>query len=206
MGLHQAIYEKTGYEMKYIRPPKGEYSERSLDATNKLGYTTVMWTFGYMDYDENKQKGTEYAKKIILDNLHNGEIMLLHGNSKDNANVLDEIIKRAKAEGYEFKSLDEFERQVVKIKKRRNKLERILEMPIEVTTSNPKITILGFSELLIENFKGIIEYEDYLIKINTFIGIVIIEGDKLNLNQITENDVSVNGEIEKIYFEPAEED
>ncbi len=79
-------------------------------------------------------------------------------------------------------------------------------MPIEVTTSNPKITILGFSELLIENFKGIIEYEDYLIKINTFIGIVIIEGDKLNLNQITENDVSVNGEIEKIYFEPAEED
>lgn len=206
MGLHQAIYEKTGYEMKYIRPPKGEYSERSLDATNKLGYTTVMWTFGYMDYDENKQKGTEYAKKIILDNLHNGEIMLLHGNSKDNANVLDEIIKSAKAEGYEFKSLDEFERQVVKIKKRRNKLERILEMPIEVTTSNPKITILGFSELLIENFKGIIEYEDYLIKINTFIGIVIIEGDKLNLNQITENDVSVNGEIEKIYFEPAEED
>lgn len=79
-------------------------------------------------------------------------------------------------------------------------------MPIEVTTSNPKITILGFSELLIENFKGIIEYEDYLIKINTFIGIVIIEGDKLNLNQITENDISVNGEIEKIYFEPAEED
>lgn len=79
-------------------------------------------------------------------------------------------------------------------------------MPIEVTTSNPKITILGFSELLIENFKGIIEYGDYLIKINTFIGIVIIEGDKLNLNQITENDVSVNGEIEKIYFEPAEED
>ena len=110
MGLHQAIYEKTGYEMKYIRPPKGEYSERSLDATNKLGYTTVMWTFGYMDYDENKQKGTEYAKKIILDNLHNGEIMLLHGNSKDNANVLDEIIKSAKAGGYEFKSLDEFER------------------------------------------------------------------------------------------------
>ena len=110
MGLHQAIYEKTGYEMKYIRPPKGEYSERSLDATNKLGYTTVMWTFGYMDYDENKQKGTEYAKKIILDNLHNGEIMLLHGNSKDNANILDEIIKSAKAEGYEFKSLDEFER------------------------------------------------------------------------------------------------
>ena len=69
-----------------------------------------MWTFGYLDFDENVQKGTEYAKKIVLDNLHNGEIMLLHGNSKDNANALDSIIKEAKTEGYEFKSLDEFER------------------------------------------------------------------------------------------------
>ena len=110
MKLHQSIYEKTGYEMKYIRPPKGEYSERTLAVTKELGYTNVMWTFGYLDYDENNQKGTEYAKKIILDNLHNGEIMLLHGNSKDNANVLDSVIKEAKAEGYEFKSLDEFEK------------------------------------------------------------------------------------------------
>ena len=110
MKLHQAVYEKTGYEMKYIRPPKGEYSQRTLAVTKELGYTNVMWTFGYLDYDENAQKGTEYAQKIVLDNLHNGEIILLHGNSKDNANALDGIIKNAKNEGYEFKSLDEFER------------------------------------------------------------------------------------------------
>ena len=110
MKLHQAVYEKTGYEMKYIRPPKGEYGQRTLAVTKELGYTNVMWTFGYLDYDENAQKGTEYAQKIVLDNLHNGEIILLHGNSKDNANALDGIIKNAKNEGYEFKSLDEFER------------------------------------------------------------------------------------------------
>ena len=109
MKLHQSIYEKFGYEMKYIRPPKGEYSERTLAVTKQLGYTNVMWTFGYLDYDENNSKGIQYAQKIILDNLHNGEIMLLHGNSKDNAEVLDSVIKQAKADGYEFKSLDEFE-------------------------------------------------------------------------------------------------
>ena len=37
--------------------------------------------------------------------------MLLHATSKDNANILDEVIKKAKEEGYEFKSLDEFERE-----------------------------------------------------------------------------------------------
>ena len=110
MKLHQAIYEKTGYEMKYMRPPKGEFNERTLKKTQELGYKTVMWSFAYFDWDEKKQGREEYGKKKIMDNLHNGEIMLLHGNSKDNANALDSIIKEAKAEGYEFKSLDEFER------------------------------------------------------------------------------------------------
>lgn len=109
MDLHTAVYEKFGYEMKYIRPPKGEYSERTIDYTNTLGYKTIMWSFAYDDWDENKQGREEYGKKKILDNLHNGEVMLLHGTSKDNSNILDACIKEIKAQGYEFKSLDEFE-------------------------------------------------------------------------------------------------
>ena len=109
MDLHQVISEKYNYEMKYIRPPKGEFSEKSLDATNRLGYKTVMWSFAYEDWNENKQPDEEKAKKMILDNLHNGEIMLLHGNSKTNTNILKSVIKEAKSMKYEFRSLDEFE-------------------------------------------------------------------------------------------------
>ena len=109
MDLHQAIYEKFGYEMKYIRPPMGEFSERTLKLTQNLGYKTVMWSFAYQDWNEDKQPDEETAKQKILDNLHNGEIMLLHGNSKTNTNILDAVIKEAKNLGYEFKSLDEFE-------------------------------------------------------------------------------------------------
>ena len=108
MNLHQTIKEKIGYEMKYIRPPKGEFSERTLKITNSLGYKTVMWSFAYEDWNEDNQPDEEKAKKKILDNLHNGEIMLLHGNSKTNTDILDSIIKEAKNMGYEFKSLDEF--------------------------------------------------------------------------------------------------
>ena len=109
MDLHTILYEKTGYEMKYIRPPKGEYSEFVLKKCNELGYKTVMWSFAYDDWDENKQNRTEYGKEKILSNLHNGEIMLLHGTSKDNMEILDECIKEIKNEGYLIKSLDEFE-------------------------------------------------------------------------------------------------
>ena len=37
--------------------------------------------------------------------------MLLHATSKDNSNILDYCIKEIKNMGYEFKSLDEFEKQ-----------------------------------------------------------------------------------------------
>lgn len=110
MNLHTTIYEKFNYEMKYIRPPKGEYSEKSVSYCNNLGYTTVMWSFAYDDWDESKQGREDYAKKKILDNIHNGAVILLHGNSKDNTNILDYCIKEIKNMGYEFATLDEFKK------------------------------------------------------------------------------------------------
>ena len=61
-------------------------------------------------WEENKQGREDYAKTKIYDNLHNGEIMLLHATSKDNSNILDEVIKEIKNQGYEFRSLNEFVR------------------------------------------------------------------------------------------------
>lgn len=108
MNLHTAIYEKFGYEMKYMRPPKGEYSERSLDLIRKLGYIPVMWSFAYADWDEAKQPSEQEGINKIINNIHNGEIMLLHATSKTNMKILDSVIRQIKEMGYEFKSLDEF--------------------------------------------------------------------------------------------------
>ena len=109
MKLHQAVYEKYNYEMRYIRPPKGEFSERTLKKCEDLGYKTVMWSFAYCDWDENKQPTIEEGKKKIVDNFHPGEIILLHSNSKTNSEILADIIDEARNQGYEFKTLDEFE-------------------------------------------------------------------------------------------------
>ena len=62
-------------------------------------------------------------------------------------------------------------------------------------------TITGFDEILIENFKGIIEYEDFFIRISTEIGIININGFNLKLNQMTDNDIEVSGKIENLDFE-----
>ena len=107
-NLHTAVYQKYNYEMKYIRPPMGEFSQRTLSIIKNLGYTTTMWSLAYDDWDENKQGRESYAKSKIISNIHNGAIVLLHANSVDNCNVLDTCIKEIKEMGYEFKSLDEF--------------------------------------------------------------------------------------------------
>ena len=108
MKLHQIIYEKYGYEMKYIRPPKGEFSEKTLNLCKNLGYKTVMWSFAYVDWEDNNQPSHNEAMDKILSNLHNGEIMLLHATSKTNSEIMSEMIKKVQEEGYEFRSLDEF--------------------------------------------------------------------------------------------------
>lgn len=80
-------------------------------------------------------------------------------------------------------------------------VSKFLEIPREVISDVPKITVTGFDEILIENFKGILEYEDYFARISTSIGIVNINGFNLKLNQMTDDDISVSGRIENLDFE-----
>ena len=87
------------------------------------------------------------------------------------------------------------------MKNRFSKINEFLEMPEEITTNKPKITILGFEELVIENYKNILEYEEIFIKINTYIGAININGFNLRLKEMTGDDIMVFGKIDSIDFE-----
>ena len=89
----------------------------------------------------------------------------------------------------------------MKKKKQTNRVNKLLELPKEVYSNEPKIVITGFDELIIENFKGILEYEEFLVRINTYIGIIDINGYNLNLENMTNDDLRVKGKIESIEFE-----
>ena len=95
----------------------------------------------------------------------------------------------------------------MKNKKQRkySKLDSLLEIPREVASSDMKITIIGFNEILIENYKNILEYQDILIKINTFEGTITIYGFNLKLEEMTDEDIKVIGKIDTIEFEEIED-
>ena len=66
-----------------------------------------MWSFAYADWDNKSQPDCEAAKKKILDNTHNGAVILLHPTSATNASVLPECIREWKKQGFRFGTLDE---------------------------------------------------------------------------------------------------
>ncbi len=105
--LNKSFAELTKENMKFMRPPMGEFSEKSLAAIQKNGYKTVFWSIAYADWDTNNQKGVDYAVEQVTKQFHNGAVILLHAVSEDNANGLEQIINIAKEHGYTFKSLED---------------------------------------------------------------------------------------------------
>lgn len=106
--MEKICRESAGVEMaKYFRPPEGKVSERSMAFAKECGYKTIFWSFAYADWDNGHQMAPEEAKRRILSETHNGEVLLLHPTSATNAAILGDLIREWKAMGFRFGTLDE---------------------------------------------------------------------------------------------------
>ena len=100
--------EVTGYDMDlFFRPPRGEYSERTLQMAKDLGYTSVFWSMAYLDYDVNNQPSADHVIEHFRKYYHPGAIPLIHNVSKANHDALKSVIELLKGEGYSFGNLYE---------------------------------------------------------------------------------------------------
>lgn len=109
LGCAEYMKETTGYEMDpYIRPPKGEYSERTLQLCEDLGYSTIFWSMTYLDYEVDNQPSPDYVVEHFNKYYHTGAIPLLHNVSSANAAALPQIITNLREAGFRFGTLDEF--------------------------------------------------------------------------------------------------
>ncbi len=109
--LETACEEQAGVTVaKYFRPPEGAFDIPLLDTVRNLGYKTIFWSFAYADWDNGKQPDPAAAKSKILENVHNGAVILLHPTSATNAAIMGDVIRELKSQGYRFGSLDELTR------------------------------------------------------------------------------------------------
>ncbi len=86
-------------------------------------------------------------------------------------------------------------------RKNLNRINNFLDIPKEIISNETKLTIVGFREILIENYKNILEYEENFVKINTYTGCVSLWGVNLRLRQMAKEDIIIEGAIEKIDYE-----
>ncbi len=106
--LEGAYFELIGEEIaRFYRPPQGTFDRQNMEWAHELGYKTIFWSFAYADWDNAKQPDPEKAKQKILDNIHNGAVLLLHPTSAVNAAIIGDVIDTLKADGWRFGTLDE---------------------------------------------------------------------------------------------------
>lgn len=77
-------------------------------------------------------------------------------------------------------------------------ISEALELPKDIVMDLPKVVLIGNIQLNISNHKGIIEYTQNIIRINSSIGIFKIEGENLELKTILLEEIIIIGNIEKI--------
>ena len=99
-----AAYKKvTGQDIPlYYRPPEGKFTETNLQWAQQLGYTTVLWSSAYVDWNNDNQPSHDYAFEKIAQRTFDGAIFLLHSTSKTNREILDQQLTKWEQAGYSF--------------------------------------------------------------------------------------------------------
>lgn len=83
-------------------------------------------------------------------------------------------------------------------KKIRQKIEEAMEIPKELLKGYSRVTIIGAEDIWIENYKGILEYSEEIIRLSNDI---CVYGQNLKIEEITAEDVLIVGKIKNIEFE-----
>lgn len=106
--LEDEFYKDFGISMsKYVRPPRGEYTEASQKLLAENGYTSVFWSLAYVDWNKDQFNGNHYSYNKVMNKIHNGAIILMHTVAKDNMVDLKDIIISLKEEGYLFSTVED---------------------------------------------------------------------------------------------------
>jgi sporulation protein YqfC len=76
-----------------------------------------------------------------------------------------------------------------------------LGLPKDVALGVPILTVTGRRELVLENYKGILSYEEDQIQIQTKEGKVCVSGKGLKVAYYTDEEMKLTGRIHQISYE-----
>ncbi len=69
---------------------------------------------------------------------------------------------------------------------------------VDLLVGVPLITQMGKKKIIIENYKSIIGFLEFEVKVNTTIGTLKIYGEKMTMTEMTAETIIIEGEITKV--------
>ncbi len=82
----------------------------------------------------------------------------------------------------------------------KNKVSDAINIPKDVVFGVPIVRMIGQQEFYIENYRGILEYTDTLVRVQTKIGQILLHGKRLEILYYTNDEMKVTGLIEKLEY------
>ncbi len=82
----------------------------------------------------------------------------------------------------------------------RSELADFFELPKDILLDLPRITLLGNLRLVIENHRGLIQYDPAQIRVCLEKGEVILQGSNLNISLISGEEIVVDGQLKGVEF------
>ena len=82
----------------------------------------------------------------------------------------------------------------------KEKMAGVMALPKEIALDMPLVMATGRGEVSIENYKNILEFTETKLRIGTKEGMMVIEGERLKLRQITTENLLISGRITEIKY------
>lgn len=81
-----------------------------------------------------------------------------------------------------------------------NRMADAANMPKDVMLGVPILTMTGQTEVNVENYRGILEYTEWMIRVQTKIGQIKIVGKSLQIDYYTNDEMKITGHIDAIEY------
>ena len=83
----------------------------------------------------------------------------------------------------------------------RDSVVRAFDLPPDLVYGSVLVSVTGQNELLIENYRGILEYKDEHIRIQAKDCRILVVGKQLEIEYYTNEEMKIRGLIEQILYE-----
>lgn len=77
----------------------------------------------------------------------------------------------------------------------------MFELPREVIMDLPRLTLAGNVQVYLENHRGVIAYNEALVRIGVSNGEIIIRGQELQIKNLAAEELLIKGLIEGVEYE-----